>query len=37
MIETSNLRVMDVILNWVANNIKQPEPTRCPVDFEDGD
>jgi len=37
MIETSNLRVMDVILNWVANNIKQPEPTGCPVDFDDGD
>ncbi len=37
MIETSNLRVMDVILDWVRKNIKQPEPTECPVDFDDGD
>ena len=36
MIETSNLKVMDVILQWVSRNIKQPAPTNCPED-ESGD
>ena len=37
MIETSNLQVMDVILDWVNKNIKQPKPVQCQADFDDDD
>jgi hypothetical protein len=35
MIETTNLKVMDVILEWAGQNIKQPEPKMCPEDAAD--
>jgi len=35
MLETSALQVMDVILKWTAENIKNPRPTSCNADFDD--
>lgn len=37
MIETSALQVMDVILDWTDQNIKNPKPTLCNADFDDHD
>jgi len=34
MIETSNLQVMDVILNWADQNIKNPKAIACKESFD---
>jgi hypothetical protein len=37
MIESSNLQVMDVILDWSGKNIKNPKAISCKADFDDKD
>jgi len=35
MIESSNLQVMDVILDWTSKNIKNPKAIACNAKFDD--
>ena len=37
MIESSNLQVMDVILDWSSKNIPNPKAISCKADFDDKD
>jgi hypothetical protein len=37
MIETSNLKVMDVMLDWSNKNIANPKAISCKADFDDKD
>jgi hypothetical protein len=37
MIESSNLKVMDVMLDWTSKNIKAPKTIACKAQMEGDD